>query len=160
MKNFNSKIPFQKLSTWRPAGYRTDQVVLQKWPQYAITIFVIFLFSPSFPGLPIDAIAIMNDTSMGMEDNSTDILDCPIYKEGDDLQIAKFSFWLEGVTQCCVAVCGLIGNFISAFILTRYKSLGFILNYFTESDVKVFDVDTNSKGYSAFNKMLTTSFMN
>lgn len=28
MKNFNSKIPFQKLSTWRPAGYRTDQVVL------------------------------------------------------------------------------------------------------------------------------------
>ena len=44
--------------------------------------------------------------------------------------------------------------------LDKVKSLGFTLNYFTESDVKVFDVDTNLKGYSAVTKMLTTSFMN
>ena len=51
---------------------------------------------------------------------TTTILDCPKYEPGDDLTIAKFSFWLEGVTQCCVAISGLVGNFISAFILTRY----------------------------------------
>ena len=51
---------------------------------------------------------------------TTTLLDCPKYEPGDDLTIAKFSFWLEGVTQCCVAISGLVGNFISAFILTRY----------------------------------------
>ena len=48
-----------------------------------------------------------------------DVTNCPIYEKGDDLTIAKFSFWLEGVVQCCVAISGLVGNFISAFILTR-----------------------------------------
>ena len=46
-------------------------------------------------------------------------LDCPKYDEGDDLLLAKFSFWLEGVVQCSVAMSGLVGNAISAFILTR-----------------------------------------
>ena len=46
-------------------------------------------------------------------------LDCPQYDEGDDLLLAKFDFWLEGVVQCSVAFSGLIGNAISAFILTR-----------------------------------------
>ena len=47
-------------------------------------------------------------------------LDCPKYDEGDDLLLAKFSFWLEGVVQCSVAMSGLVGNAISAFILTRW----------------------------------------
>ena len=32
----------------------------------------------------------MNDTSMGMEDNSTDILDCPIYEKGDTSNFANY----------------------------------------------------------------------
>lgn len=59
------------------------------------------------------------DNETMTSDNQTALLDCPVYDDGDDLQIAKLSFWLEGVSQCCVAICGLIGNSISAFILSR-----------------------------------------
>ena len=61
-----------------------------------------------------------NGTSLMTSEVNLTNLDCPVYEDGDDLQIAKFSFWLEGVAQCCVAICGLIGNSISAFILSRY----------------------------------------
>ena len=59
-------------------------------------------------------------------ENVTDVnvtnLDCPVWtdEETDDFQIDMLSFWLEGITQFIVAIFGLIGNSISAFILSRY----------------------------------------
>ena len=58
-------------------------------------------------------------TSTESNDINITALDCPQYDDGDDLLLAKFDFWLEGVVQCSVAFSGLIGNAISAFILTR-----------------------------------------
>ena len=46
-----------------------------------------------------------------------DDLDCPIY---DDAILLPLGFWLEGVVQCTIALLGLIGNLISAIILSRY----------------------------------------
>ena len=43
-------------------------------------------------------------------------LECPIY---DDAILLPLSFWLEGVVQCAIALLGLIGNLISAIILSR-----------------------------------------
>ena len=62
-------------------------------------------------------------------DNVTD-LDCPVWtdKETDDYQIDMLSFWLEGVTQFIVAIFGLIGNSISAFILSRYVSFRYLIS--------------------------------
>ena len=48
------------------------------------------------------------------------VLNCPpTYTESDNNIIELFSFWLEGVINCCLALGGLIGNFISAIILSR-----------------------------------------
>ena len=43
-------------------------------------------------------------------------LDCPIY---DEAILLPLGFWLEGVVQCTIALLGLIGNLISAIILSR-----------------------------------------
>jgi len=45
--------------------------------------------------------------------------DCPIYSRQDDALIEMFSFWIEGVLQCCVAIGGLFGNLISGVILSK-----------------------------------------
>ncbi len=58
-------------------------------------------------------ISWLNDTA-----NLTD-LNCPIHSQEDDRVVNELGFWLEGVVQCCVAILGLIGNFISALILLR-----------------------------------------
>ena len=42
--------------------------------------------------------------------------DCPDY---DDAILLPLGFWLEGVVQCTIALLGLIGNLISAIILSR-----------------------------------------
>ncbi len=69
-----------------------------------------------------DSASIVTATNQSLVD-----LDCPVYEDGDDLQVAKFSFWLEGVSQCCVAICGLIGNSISAFILSRLVTCLYVI---------------------------------
>jgi hypothetical protein len=46
-------------------------------------------------------------------------LQCPTFDEYDDVLISRLSFWVEGVVQSCVALAGIIGNVISATILSR-----------------------------------------
>ena len=46
-------------------------------------------------------------------------LNCPVYDKSDDHQIGLLAFWIEGISQIIVAIFGLIGNFISTFILSR-----------------------------------------
>ena len=46
-------------------------------------------------------------------------LNCPVYNKSDDHQIGQLAIWIEGISQFIVATFGLIGNFISAFILSR-----------------------------------------
>jgi hypothetical protein len=48
--------------------------------------------------------------------NATKDLGCPVFDD-DILELLKF--WLEGVVQCAIAILGLIGNIISAVILSR-----------------------------------------
>ena len=48
-------------------------------------------------------------------------LDCPEYDESGEVLIKKFSFWVEGITLCITAFFGLIGNSISAIILSRKR---------------------------------------
>ncbi len=45
---------------------------------------------------------------------------CPVFTENDKVVFKHFNFWVEGVVQCTVALLGLLGNFISAVILSRY----------------------------------------
>ena len=55
-----------------------------------------------------------------LDDAGYDVdVDCPTYTEYNDYVISMMSFWLEGVIQSCVCVLGLIGNLISAIILSR-----------------------------------------
>ena len=42
-----------------------------------------------------------------------------LLSENDWGHIGKVEFWVEGIFQCIVAVSGLLGNIISAFILLK-----------------------------------------
>ena len=57
----------------------------------------------------------VNDTLVLEEEE----LNCPLFTEHDDHVVNLFSFWLEGVSLCTVALGGLFGNFISVYILSR-----------------------------------------
>ena len=63
----------------------------------------------------------LNDTMSYYASNLTasaneTALDCP---EFDESFLEPLSFWLEGVTQVVISVLGLLGNLISAIILSR-----------------------------------------
>lgn len=45
-------------------------------------------------------------------------LDCPVFSEASGHNLDRFSFWVEGVLLCVFAVAGIIGNTISAVILS------------------------------------------
>ncbi|TRY77346.1 hypothetical protein TCAL_17433 [Tigriopus californicus] len=45
-------------------------------------------------------------------------LDCPVFSEASGHVLDRFSFWVEGVILCVFAVAGIIGNSISAIILS------------------------------------------
>ena len=49
---------------------------------------------------------------------ATEELDCPQYSDEQAHQVDVFSFWCEGIILCVIAVFGLIGNTLSAAILT------------------------------------------
>ena len=85
------------------------------WPRS----FIHSYLSAVFCRINMDENTTLVVTSTESNDINITALDCPQYDDGDDLLLAKFDFWLEGVVQCSVAFSGLIGNAISAFILTR-----------------------------------------
>ena len=59
-------------------------------------------------------------TEMALNVSSNETMpNCPVYEKSDDYHIGQLAFWIEGISQFIVAIFGLIGNFISAFILSR-----------------------------------------
>ena len=46
-------------------------------------------------------------------------LDCPRFEEEDMALLIGFTFWVEGVLQTVLASLGIVGNFVSIFVLTR-----------------------------------------
>ena len=46
-------------------------------------------------------------------------IDCPIFTDGDDAFLDRFSFWVEGVLQTVFGVLGIFGNIIACLIITR-----------------------------------------
>ena len=61
-----------------------------------------------------------NCTALALNLTGNVTLECPCYNEQDDYQISSLAFWIEGISQFIVAIFGVIGNLISAFILSRY----------------------------------------
>lgn len=55
-----------------------------------------------------------------MRDSNETALDCPLYTEKSDEWIDFFNFWVGGVTQTCIAVPGLLGNFEKMAKLLSY----------------------------------------
>ena len=61
-----------------------------------------------------------NESSIDYENMNNGVqFYCPKYEDGDMDLVKDFEYWLGGVAQCCVAFGGLIGNLISAVILSR-----------------------------------------
>jgi hypothetical protein len=60
-----------------------------------------------------------NCTTLALNLTGNVTLECPCYNEQDDYQISSLAFWIEGISQFIVAIFGVIGNLISAFILSR-----------------------------------------
>lgn len=46
-------------------------------------------------------------------------LNCPRFDKEDMVFLINFSFWVEGVLQTGLATLGILGNFVSIFVLTR-----------------------------------------
>ena len=63
-----------------------------------------------------------NCTTLALNLTGNATLECPCYDDQDDYQISSLAFWIEGISQFIVAIFGVIGNLISAFILSRYFS--------------------------------------
>ena len=59
------------------------------------------------------------DNSTVTVSSGNDTIECPwVTKEEDDIA-ENISYWVEGIISCCVAILGLVANFISAIILLR-----------------------------------------
>jgi hypothetical protein len=48
------------------------------------------------------------------------LLDCPVFDDSVQKFVEGFTFWVEGVSQTIIAILGIFGNVVAAFILTRY----------------------------------------
>lgn len=64
-------------------------------------------------------LSYIDNTMMASNATLGELLDCPVYTREDDEFLDNILFWVEGVLQCCMAFMGLIGNIISAIILSR-----------------------------------------
>ena len=64
----------------------------------------------------------MNGSLEGLENLTSTArltLDCPRFEEEDMALLIGFTFWVEGVLQTVLASLGIVGNFVSIFVLTR-----------------------------------------
>ena len=104
-------------------GFKTENVfILQDKKNMKILLCFLAMSSgfSSTTASPFSTLAtLMAATTLYPSTTRIPPTDCPTYNKHDDAIMEMFSFWIEGVLQCCVAIGGLFGNLISGVILSK-----------------------------------------
>ena len=78
----------------------------------------------------------LNGTQYGItEDDSKNLSiiipeDCPLFTEENNILIGQMSFYIEGISLCCIAIPGFLGNIGSGYILSS-KGMNFFIYVIT-----------------------------